>query len=299
MTAQQVRSGATDRWRVRAGRGAAPLLRRRRHVPAAARCRLQRSTPAAPCGPVPTSVRVGYAAGSWLVLPPRLRAVPNTRAAHAGSGAPSRSSERQRAAPPAYSSLLATAPPLLPPRPPRQVTAFKLDPARLAALNRVLRGMRVGNFEFAADQLRLGDLQGNRWEGERGACLGGGGGEAAGRHLLVDTILPRHLLGLGGAPCVLQQGRHLSACTHKLKAGALPLPDAQNGMPLAHPLPCCAAGLSWCCAAWSLAAPRRWPPPPRASAPLALSTTTACSGLARGRCPRTGARGRGRGHGFC
>lgn len=176
MTAQQVRSGATDRWRVRAGRGAAPLLRRRRHVPAAARCRLQRSTPAAPCGPVPTSVRVGYAAGSWLVLPPRLRAVPNTRAAHAGSGAPSRSSERQRAAPPAYSSLLATAPPLLPPRPPRQVTAFKLDPARLAALNRVLRGMRVGNFEFAADQLRLGDLQGNRWEGERGACLGGGGG---------------------------------------------------------------------------------------------------------------------------
>lgn len=133
----------------------------------------------------------------------------------------------------------------------------------------------------------------------KGGPAWGGGGEAAGRHLLVDTILPRHLLGLGGAPCVLQQGRHLSACTHKLKAGALPLPDAQNGMPLAHPLPCCAAGLSWCCAAWSLAAPRRWPPPPRASAPLALSTTTACSGLARGRCPRTGARGRGRGHGFC
>ncbi|KAL4444565.1 hypothetical protein ABPG77_002382 [Micractinium sp. CCAP 211/92] len=46
----------------------------------------------------------------------------------------------------------------------QQVTAFKLDPARLAALNPRLRGMRVGNYEFAADQLRLGDLQGNRFE---------------------------------------------------------------------------------------------------------------------------------------
>ena len=45
-----------------------------------------------------------------------------------------------------------------------QVTAFKLDPARLAALNPRLRSMRVGNFEFAADRLRLGDLQGNRFE---------------------------------------------------------------------------------------------------------------------------------------
>ncbi len=44
-----------------------------------------------------------------------------------------------------------------------QVTAFKLDPARLAALNPRLRNMRVGNFEFAEDQLRLGDLQGNRF----------------------------------------------------------------------------------------------------------------------------------------
>ena len=43
-----------------------------------------------------------------------------------------------------------------------QVTAFRLDPVRLAALNPRLWGMRVGNFEFADDQLRLGDLQGNR-----------------------------------------------------------------------------------------------------------------------------------------
>jgi tRNA(Glu) U13 pseudouridine synthase TruD len=42
------------------------------------------------------------------------------------------------------------------------VTAFKVDPARLAALNPRLRGMRLGNFEFASEQLRLGDLQGNR-----------------------------------------------------------------------------------------------------------------------------------------
>lgn len=57
---------------------------------------------------------------------------------------------------------LSQTPPASPPPPPRQVTAFKLDPARLAALNPRLRGMRVGNYEFAADQLRLGDLQGNR-----------------------------------------------------------------------------------------------------------------------------------------
>ena len=56
-------------------------------------------------------------------------------------------------------------PPLLhfpPPPSPCQVTAFKVDPGRLAGLNRRLRGMRLGNFEFAADQLHLGDLRGNR-----------------------------------------------------------------------------------------------------------------------------------------
>ncbi|PSC67745.1 multisubstrate pseudouridine synthase 7 [Micractinium conductrix] len=46
----------------------------------------------------------------------------------------------------------------------QQVTAFKVDPGRLAGLNRRLRGMRLGNFEFAADQLHLGDLRGNRFE---------------------------------------------------------------------------------------------------------------------------------------
>jgi tRNA pseudouridine13 synthase len=45
-----------------------------------------------------------------------------------------------------------------------QVTAFMLHPSRMAALNARLRGMRVGNFEFAAEQLRLGDLQGNRFQ---------------------------------------------------------------------------------------------------------------------------------------
>lgn len=44
----------------------------------------------------------------------------------------------------------------------QQVTAYKVDPARLAALNARLRGMRLGNFEFVGDQLRLGDLRGNR-----------------------------------------------------------------------------------------------------------------------------------------
>lgn len=45
---------------------------------------------------------------------------------------------------------------------PAQVTAFKLNPSRLAGLNPRLRGIRVGNFEFVPAQLRLGDLQGNR-----------------------------------------------------------------------------------------------------------------------------------------
>ena len=44
----------------------------------------------------------------------------------------------------------------------QQVTAFRIDPGRIAALNSQLRGVRVGNFEFVEDQLRLGDLQGNR-----------------------------------------------------------------------------------------------------------------------------------------
>ena len=46
----------------------------------------------------------------------------------------------------------------------QQVTAFKLDPARLAGLNPRLRGMRVGNFGFTDEQLRLGDLRGNRFQ---------------------------------------------------------------------------------------------------------------------------------------
>lgn len=58
-----------------------------------------------------------------------------------------------------------SAPPHPPPNPHLptiQVTAFKVDPARLAGLNARLRGMRLGNFEFASEQLRLGDLRGNR-----------------------------------------------------------------------------------------------------------------------------------------
>lgn len=57
---------------------------------------------------------------------------------------------------------------------PSQVTAFKLDPARLAGLNPRLRGMRVGNFSFTDDQLRLGDLRGNR-------CVEAGGLGPAGK----------------------------------------------------------------------------------------------------------------------
>ena len=44
----------------------------------------------------------------------------------------------------------------------QRATAFRIAPARLAGLNPRLRGLRLGNFEFAEEQMRLGDLQGNR-----------------------------------------------------------------------------------------------------------------------------------------
>ncbi|WIA15110.1 hypothetical protein OEZ85_001801 [Tetradesmus obliquus] len=44
------------------------------------------------------------------------------------------------------------------------VTAFKVSPAKLAALNPRLRGIKLGNFEFAASHLSLGQLGGNRFK---------------------------------------------------------------------------------------------------------------------------------------
>lgn len=45
------------------------------------------------------------------------------------------------------------------------VTAFRVTPARLAGLNKSNnKSIRVGNFEFVDEQLRLGDLKGNRFD---------------------------------------------------------------------------------------------------------------------------------------
>ncbi|KAF6264278.1 pseudouridine synthase [Scenedesmus sp. NREL 46B-D3] len=44
------------------------------------------------------------------------------------------------------------------------VTAFKVSPAKLAALNPRLRGIKLGDFEFAASHLSLGQLGGNRFK---------------------------------------------------------------------------------------------------------------------------------------
>lgn len=41
---------------------------------------------------------------------------------------------------------------------------FQVAPERLAQLNRGLRGMKLGNFEFCSSELRLGALHGNRFE---------------------------------------------------------------------------------------------------------------------------------------
>ncbi|KAF8060524.1 leucine--tRNA ligase [Scenedesmus sp. PABB004] len=44
------------------------------------------------------------------------------------------------------------------------VTAHKIPPARLAALNARLRGIKLGSFEFVPDQLSLGQLRGNAFK---------------------------------------------------------------------------------------------------------------------------------------
>lgn len=43
------------------------------------------------------------------------------------------------------------------------VTAYHVAPAKLARVNSSLRGVRLGNFEYCQDGLRLGDLQGNQF----------------------------------------------------------------------------------------------------------------------------------------
>eukprot|EP00798_Chlamydomonas_sp_ICE-L_P022952 gene22952-30136_t len=43
------------------------------------------------------------------------------------------------------------------------VTAFKVEPAKLATLNSKLRGIRVGNFDFVPEGLHLGALSGNQF----------------------------------------------------------------------------------------------------------------------------------------
>lgn len=41
---------------------------------------------------------------------------------------------------------------------------MQVAPERLAQLNRGLRGMKVGNFEYSNEELRLGTLKGNQFE---------------------------------------------------------------------------------------------------------------------------------------
>ncbi|GAX77362.1 hypothetical protein CEUSTIGMA_g4808.t1 [Chlamydomonas eustigma] len=43
------------------------------------------------------------------------------------------------------------------------MTAFKVDPVKIAALNQKLRGVRLGNFSFTSQELRLGMLAGNEF----------------------------------------------------------------------------------------------------------------------------------------
>ena len=51
------------------------------------------------------------------------------------------------------------------------MTARRVDPARLAALNARLRNMRVGDFSFVEQGLWLGALQGNRCDGPLPAAM--------------------------------------------------------------------------------------------------------------------------------
>ncbi len=44
------------------------------------------------------------------------------------------------------------------------VTAYKISPQRLAALNPRLRGVKLGNFEYVDTELRLGMLSGNMFK---------------------------------------------------------------------------------------------------------------------------------------
>lgn len=43
-------------------------------------------------------------------------------------------------------------------------TAYRVFPSKLAAICRSLRGIRLGNYSFVSEQLRLGDLKGNKFE---------------------------------------------------------------------------------------------------------------------------------------
>ena len=46
----------------------------------------------------------------------------------------------------------------------QQVTAYSVPPSKLVRINAAIRDIRVGNFEYVSEELRLGDLQGNRFE---------------------------------------------------------------------------------------------------------------------------------------
>lgn len=46
--------------------------------------------------------------------------------------------------------------------PAQAVTAYRVEAARLVALNPRLRGVRLGNFQLSDKGLWLGDLRGNR-----------------------------------------------------------------------------------------------------------------------------------------
>jgi tRNA pseudouridine13 synthase len=44
------------------------------------------------------------------------------------------------------------------------VTAFSVTPEKLLRINNILRGIRVGNFSYVPEALRLGDLRGNKFD---------------------------------------------------------------------------------------------------------------------------------------
>jgi tRNA pseudouridine13 synthase len=117
----------------------------------------------------------------------------------------------------------------------QRVTAFRVAPSRLAGLNARLRGMRVGNFAFAEQQLGLGDLSGNRFDivlrGVSAASAGAAGAAAEalrasgfvnyfGLQRFGNAGVPTHRVGVA-----LMRGEWAEAVRHIVAPGPLAWPD--------------------------------------------------------------------------